>query len=393
MPGDDDLRLAFVPVTEQGKVARGLRLCRRPVGRRRPHQSRPDRGHAHHQPPDRHGLLGAGGDRLAAHSRALAGRGSDPLSRPARLAHRLAQSRAVPPASRPRRGARQAARPPHGGVLPRPRPLQECQRHARSRHRRCAAGGGLRAAEGERARDPISSAGLAATNSPSSPRISRRRRMPCVWRAASAPRSVRPIHVNGHEVTTRRSIGIALGPMMAARPRRLMKNADLALYRAKEDGRNTFRFFEPAMDAALQKRRQLENDLRDALRKNQLYTRLSAAVRSGERPAHRLRGARALVASVRRRDSADHLPADRRRDRPHRAARRVDPADGMLLRHDLAARHQTCRQSVAGTVQDPGRVRPRAARSGRDRTRAASGWSSRSPRASSCRTPKPCSTP
>jgi predicted signal transduction protein with EAL and GGDEF domain len=51
----------------------------------------------------------------------------------------------------------------------------------------------------------------------------------------------------------------------------LLKNADLALYRAKEDGRNTFRFFEPAMDAALQKRRQLENDLRNALRKNQLY--------------------------------------------------------------------------------------------------------------------------
>jgi EAL domain-containing protein (putative c-di-GMP-specific phosphodiesterase class I) len=50
-----------------------------------------------------------------------------------------------------------------------------------------------------------------------------------------------------------------------------MKNADLALYRAKQDGRNTFRFFEPAMDAALQKRRRLEHELRHALRKNQLY--------------------------------------------------------------------------------------------------------------------------
>jgi len=77
--------------------------------------------------------------------------------------------------------------------------------------------------------------------------------------------------VNGHEVTTSASVGIALGPVEHERIDVLLKNADLALYRAKEDGRNTFRFFEPAMDAALQKRRRLENDLRNALRKNQLY--------------------------------------------------------------------------------------------------------------------------
>jgi len=78
--------------------------------------------------------------------------------------------------------------------------------------------------------------------------------------------------VNGHEVSTSTSIGIALGPMEGKSAEILMKEADLALYRAKQDGRNTFRFFEPAMDAALQKRRQLENDLRSALRKNdELY--------------------------------------------------------------------------------------------------------------------------
>jgi diguanylate cyclase (GGDEF)-like protein len=77
--------------------------------------------------------------------------------------------------------------------------------------------------------------------------------------------------VNDHEVTTSASIGIALGPVQGEAPEVLMKNADLALYRAKQDGRNTFRFFEPAMDAALQKRRRLEHDLRTALRKKQLY--------------------------------------------------------------------------------------------------------------------------
>jgi EAL domain-containing protein (putative c-di-GMP-specific phosphodiesterase class I) len=73
-------------------------------------------------------------------------------------------------------------------------------------------------------------------------------------------------------VTTSGSIGIAMGPVDDNEPSdTLLKNADLALYRAKEDGRNTFRFFEPAMDAALQKRRRLEHDLRTALRKKQLY--------------------------------------------------------------------------------------------------------------------------
>lgn len=77
--------------------------------------------------------------------------------------------------------------------------------------------------------------------------------------------------VNGHDVTISASIGIALGPIEGQPNDVLLKNADLALYRAKDDGRNTYRFFEPAMDAALQKRRRLENDLRSALSKNQLY--------------------------------------------------------------------------------------------------------------------------
>lgn len=80
-----------------------------------------------------------------------------------------------------------------------------------------------------------------------------------------------PYKLNGHEVTTSASVGIALGPLCGQPSDVLMQNADLALYRAKQDGRSTFRFFEPAMDAALQRRRRLENDLRNAIRKNQLY--------------------------------------------------------------------------------------------------------------------------
>nr|WP_169822934.1 bifunctional diguanylate cyclase/phosphodiesterase [Methyloligella halotolerans] len=76
--------------------------------------------------------------------------------------------------------------------------------------------------------------------------------------------------LDGHEIVSSGSIGIAIGPDDGTTGDELLKNADLALYRAKQDGRNTFRFFEPSMDAALQKRRRLENDLRVAVRKGEL---------------------------------------------------------------------------------------------------------------------------
>jgi predicted signal transduction protein with EAL and GGDEF domain len=50
----------------------------------------------------------------------------------------------------------------------------------------------------------------------------------------------------------------------------LMKNADMALYRAKSEGRSTYHFFEKDMDAAIQKRRMIEAGLRLALQKNEL---------------------------------------------------------------------------------------------------------------------------
>lgn len=77
-------------------------------------------------------------------------------------------------------------------------------------------------------------------------------------------------HINGNDVVSSSSFGIAIGPDDGETGDELLKNADLALYRAKQDGRNTYRFFEPAMDAALQKRRRLENDLRLAIRNEQL---------------------------------------------------------------------------------------------------------------------------
>jgi diguanylate cyclase (GGDEF)-like protein len=74
-----------------------------------------------------------------------------------------------------------------------------------------------------------------------------------------------PFELDGHQAVIGASIGIAVGPNDGLRPDRLLRNADLALYRAKGDGRSTFRFFEPAMDLQMQTRRAMEQDLRKAL--------------------------------------------------------------------------------------------------------------------------------
>jgi len=74
-----------------------------------------------------------------------------------------------------------------------------------------------------------------------------------------------PFDLDGHHVVVGASIGIAVAPTDATDAHQLLKNADMALYRAKAEGRGTYRFFEPKMDALMQARRVLELDLRKAL--------------------------------------------------------------------------------------------------------------------------------
>ena len=74
-----------------------------------------------------------------------------------------------------------------------------------------------------------------------------------------------PYDVGGHQVVIGVSIGIAIAPGDGSDPDLLLKSADIALYQAKSDGRNRYRFFEPAMDVLMQARRELEIDLRKAI--------------------------------------------------------------------------------------------------------------------------------
>jgi diguanylate cyclase (GGDEF)-like protein/PAS domain S-box-containing protein len=79
-----------------------------------------------------------------------------------------------------------------------------------------------------------------------------------------------PFAIENHELYVDVSIGVALAPHDGEDHTRLLKNADIALYRAKENGRRAFCFFEPEMDAKLQARKALEHDLRQALAKGEL---------------------------------------------------------------------------------------------------------------------------
>ena len=78
-----------------------------------------------------------------------------------------------------------------------------------------------------------------------------------------------PFELDGQSVQIETSVGIAIAPGDGDVPETLLQNADIAVYRAKEEGRGSYRFFEPGMDAQVRARRSMEVDLREALAKNE----------------------------------------------------------------------------------------------------------------------------
>ena len=108
------------------------------------------------------------------------------------------------------------------------------------------------------------------------PRADRRapaRRAQAAVRAARAPSSNR--------LTVTASVGIAAGDRGSAEE--LLRDADIAMYRAKWDGKNRYVVFESGMQDAVQSRMELEMDLRDGLRERRVLPRLSADVRPAGR--------------------------------------------------------------------------------------------------------------
>lgn len=79
----------------------------------------------------------------------------------------------------------------------------------------------------------------------------------------------RPLKVREHEILIGISVGVSVGYGNSVDPSTLLKNADLALYKSKSDGRGICRVYEPRMGLQMIQRRELEQDLRQALAKGQ----------------------------------------------------------------------------------------------------------------------------
>jgi diguanylate cyclase (GGDEF)-like protein len=93
-----------------------------------------------------------------------------------------------------------------------------------------------------------------------------------------------PFTIAGTETTLGVGIGIAVAPNDGTSADDLLRRADLALYRAKAEGRSATRFFEPAMDAHVERRRVIERELRSAIAGNQVEVHYQPLVNlSGDR--------------------------------------------------------------------------------------------------------------
>ena len=101
-----------------------------------------------------------------------------------------------------------------------------------------------------------------------------------------------PYDIDGRKIVIGTSIGISMAPKDADNADALVRHADLALYKAKSEGRNRYRFFETAMEAEARDRRDLEEDMRRALLRDEFELHYQTVIDVGRRECC---GAEALV--------------------------------------------------------------------------------------------------
>ncbi|KFN41484.1 putative bifunctional diguanylate cyclase/phosphodiesterase [Arenimonas metalli] len=101
----------------------------------------------------------------------------------------------------------------------------------------------------------------------------------------------RPLVLRGRQVFLGASVGITLFPFDASSAGQLLKNADIAMYQAKVAGKGCYRFYSKAMDQAVERRVQLEEELRGAWERGELSLHYQPIYRLADR---RLMGAEAL---------------------------------------------------------------------------------------------------
>ena len=101
-----------------------------------------------------------------------------------------------------------------------------------------------------------------------------------------------PFRIDDHELFSSTSIGISISPMDGESAETLMKNADTALYRAKESGRNQYQLYTPAMNERALERLDMENDLRRALERQEFLLHYHPRI---DLATGRMRSAEALI--------------------------------------------------------------------------------------------------
>ena len=152
------------------------------------------------------------------------------------------------------------------------------------------------------------------------PRSSRRRMLQAVAEAHS---------IDQHDLHVTTSIGVSVYPDDGADAETLIKNADTAMYQAKENGRQSYQFFKPAMNVRAVERQSIEEGLRRALERQRVRAALPAEGRPEDRRDHRRGGAAALDPPDAGPGPAGAVHSGRRGLRPHPADRRLGAARGL----------------------------------------------------------------
>jgi diguanylate cyclase (GGDEF)-like protein len=193
-----------------------------------------------------------------------------------------------------------------------------------------------------------------------------------------ARRMGEPFVLKGREAFTTTSIGIAFASSAADQPDDLLRKADIAMYRAKSQGKAGYMVFDPGMDAEVHSRLRMESDLRRAVERDefvlhyQVKVELDANVQFAGSPAvatgegmPRVVDVEALAASRSRPSGACGVHSSGGRDRPHHSNGTPDPRESLQADSPVAAiiRHVTpdrVRKPLGTTVPES-----RAGRRGR----------------------------
>ena len=203
--------------------------------------------------------------------------------------------------------------------------------------------------------------------------------------------SARPTPISGQTIVIGASIGIAVIDSARGGAADIMRYADMALYRAKNEGRNRACIYDAAMDADLSQRKLVEKELRDAIENDGLKVAYQPIVNaSGEK----IVGVEALARwphPERGEIRARRIHPDRRALRADHRARRMGAAPGLPRRQGLAGHHRRG-QRLAAAVPPPRFRRDGRAHPGRNRVRSGTARARSSPKArcsATSTTPRP----